>query len=165
MCAFRLHSFARATTRSTTWPQAPEKNGTSSFSASAFAWAVPGTGLALWAPQAPGPGYPLFGPKRGRKFRNAQNRFLKVQKRSAEVVEGVFETLEHGIFSQTCLFAALDLSSCRNDKNETAISQKSRFFRVCPVTDIQTENRSAWQPPAPRRKFASRGRALASPLQ
>ena len=28
------------------------KNGTSSFSASAFAWAVPGTGLALWALEA-----------------------------------------------------------------------------------------------------------------
>ena len=31
--------------------QAPEKNGTSSFSGSALAWAVPGTGLALWAPK------------------------------------------------------------------------------------------------------------------
>ena len=48
------------------------KNGTSSFSASAFAWAVPGTGLALWAPQALGRGYPPFGPKTGSKFQNAQ---------------------------------------------------------------------------------------------
>ena len=55
------------------------KNGTSSFSASAFAWAVPGTGLALWAPQALGRGYPLFGPKSGSKFRNAQNCFLDSQ--------------------------------------------------------------------------------------
>ena len=68
--------FARATIRLTTWSQAPEKNGTSSFSASAFAWAVPGTGLALWAPPVLGRGYPLFGPKTGRKFRNAQKRFL-----------------------------------------------------------------------------------------
>ena len=55
------------------------KNGTSSFSASAFAWAVPGTGLALWAPPALGRGYPLFGPKSGSKFRNAKNYFLDSQ--------------------------------------------------------------------------------------
>ena len=122
-------------------------------------------GPCFVGPTGPGPGVPPFWTQKWQEVPKCSKLLFRLQKRSAEVVEGVFETLEHHIFSQTCLFAALDLSSCRNDKNETAIFQKSQFFRVCPVTDTQTENRSAWQPPAPRRKFASRGRALASPLQ
>ena len=101
------------------------KNGTSSFSASAFAWAVPGTGLALWAPQALGLGVPPFWTQNRQEVPKCSKLLSRLPKRSAEVVEGVFEKLEHDIFSQTCLFTVLDLSSCRNDKNKDAISQKS----------------------------------------
>ena len=97
------------------------KNGTSSFSASAFAWAVPGTGLALWAPQALGRGIPPFWTQNRQEVPKCSKLPFRLPKRSAEAVEGVLEKLEHDIFSQTCLFATLDLSNFRNDKNEDAI--------------------------------------------
>ncbi len=107
------------------WQQAPEKNGTSSFSASAFAWAVPGTGLALWAPQALGLGVPPFWTQKWQEVPKCSKLLFRLPKRSAEVVEGAFEKLERSIFSQTCSLAVLDLSSCRNGENEDAIFQKS----------------------------------------
>ena len=101
------------------------KNGTSSFSASAFAWAVPGTGLALWAPQALGLGVPRFWTQNRQEVPKCSKQLSRLPKRSAEVVKGGFEKLEHDIFSQTCSFGVLDPSSCRTDENEDAIFQKS----------------------------------------
>ena len=101
------------------------KNGTPSFSASAFAWAVPGTGIALWAPQALGRGVPPFWTQKWQEVPKCLKLLSRLPKRSAQVVDGVFETLEHDIFSQTCSFTVFDLSSCQNDKNKDALFQKS----------------------------------------
>ena len=97
------------------------KNGTSSFSASAFAWAVPGTGLALWAPKGLGRGVPPFWTQKWQGVPKCLKLLSRLPKRAAQVVDDVFETLEHDILSQTCSFTVLDLSSCQNDENELSL--------------------------------------------
>ena len=79
-------------------------------------------------------GVPPFWTQKGQEVPKCSKTQSRLQKCSEEQAEGIFETLEHNIFSETCLFASSGCSTFRNGKNETAISRKYRIFRVCPVT-------------------------------
>ena len=122
-------------------PQAPEKIATSSFSASALAWDVPGTHL-FWCPfraflSLSGPQQGLGPPKKlkmiltGHKVPKCSKCALGCHCRLAGLKKCFFGKICQQIFSSITSKVHGSRAAPLNGQNEGRVFEKNRFFRVC----------------------------------